>query len=55
MKNKTEIPRITLATNFVDNFNSLNLKSLWSHDIYIPQEPVCIQPHKLNILYRYYN
>lgn len=24
-----------------EEFDSLNLQSLWSHDIYIPQEPVC--------------
>lgn len=24
-----------------EKFDSLNLKSLWSHDLYIAQEPVC--------------
>lgn len=24
-----------------EEFNALNLKSLWDHEIYIPQEPVC--------------
>lgn len=47
MKNKIEIPKPTVATNIVDNFDSLNLQSLWSHDIYIPQEPVCNKSTKI--------
>jgi len=27
--------------DLVDEFNTLNLESIWSHDVYIAQEPVC--------------
>lgn len=29
-----------------EEFNTLNLKSLWSYDIYIAQEPVCNKNEK---------
>jgi len=50
MVNKSELAHHTseqLASNTTvsidlnEEFDSLNLKSLWSHDIYIAQEPVC--------------
>lgn len=33
--------------NLIDEFDSLNIESHWSHEIYIAQEPVC----KNNIIY----
>jgi len=31
----------TVSIDLNEEFDSLNLKSLWSYDIYIAQEPVC--------------
>jgi len=31
------------SIKLLEKFDTLNLKSLWNHDIYIPQEPVCDQ------------
>lgn len=33
--------------NRFDDFDSFNLESLWSHEVYIPQEPVC---YKLELI-----
>lgn len=33
--------------NLIDEFDSSNLESHWSHEIYIPQEPVCKNNIKL--------
>lgn len=39
--NGSELESIPESNNFVETFDSLNVESRWSHDIYISQEPVC--------------
>lgn len=34
-------PSTNSSNDLVDEFDTLNLESIWSHDIYIAQEPVC--------------
>lgn len=31
-----------VSNNLNEEFDNLNSQTLWNHDVYIPQEPVCI-------------
>lgn len=39
--NETESIQIPDQINYDDTFEYLNLKSAWSHDVFVAQEPVC--------------
>jgi len=41
-------------TTFQEELDSLNLRSLWTRDIYIPQEPVCVIKIKNNFIRKYF-
>lgn len=41
--NETESILIPNQMDYDDSFEYLNLKSAWSHDVFVAQEPVCIR------------
>jgi len=48
--NNSELSNARESIKLHEEFDDfLNVQSLWSYDIYIPQEPVCIKNSELTI------